>query len=81
MLEESNEFTTKSTLYNRLFSMDIQEASELLFKLSQEKSENKKETINKMEINQIKKAITMFCDENFSSKEIEIQIGCLDSVK
>lgn len=34
-----------------------------------------------MEINQIKKAITMFCDENFSSKEIEIQLGCLDSVK
>lgn len=50
--------------------MDIQEASELLFKVSQEKSENKKETINKMEINQIKKAITMFCDENFSPKEI-----------
>lgn len=35
MLEDSYEFTTKSALYNRLFSMDIQEASELLFKVSQ----------------------------------------------
>jgi hypothetical protein len=61
--------------------MDIQEASEFLVKLSSEKAQNKKETIERSEVQQIKKAITIFCDSTASSKEIGIHIDSLTSIR
>lgn len=68
-------------LFSALYPMDIQEASEFLVKLSAEKAATKKETIDKSEVQQIKKAITIFCDNTASSKEIEIHINSLQTVK
>ena len=50
-------------------------------RLSSENAQIKKETIERREVQQIKKAITVFCDSTASSREIGIHIEALTSVK